>query len=123
MVRREETCPAQQAKQKWLDKGEGNSQFFRALSSKNHRVVREMKIGEDRWLKSPKEIHFGAIEYFQNFLVVSPSLTVPDLSYMVNKVVSSSNNWQILELSSIQEIKAAVFSIPIDSILGPDGFS
>ncbi|XP_042964741.1 uncharacterized protein LOC122298964 [Carya illinoinensis] len=61
---REETRLAQQAKQRWLEKGEGNSQFFHALSSRSHRVVREMEI----------------------------------------------------------DIKAAVFSIPIDSSLGSDGF-
>ncbi|XP_042939346.1 uncharacterized protein LOC122274369 [Carya illinoinensis] len=94
---REETRLAQQAKQRWLEKGEGNAQFFRALSSRTHRVVREMEI----------ESHLRL---------------APDLTSLVDLVVSPAENLNILELPSIQEIKDAIFSIPIDSSPRPDGF-
>ncbi|XP_042954746.1 uncharacterized protein LOC122291174 [Carya illinoinensis] len=119
---REETRLAQQAKQRWLEKGEGNAQFFRALSSRTHRVVREMEIGDNRWLRSPEEVHEGAVDFFKNFLAESHLSPAPDLTSLVEPVVSPAENLNILELPSIQEIKDVVFSIPIESSSGPDGF-
>ncbi|KAF5446820.1 hypothetical protein F2P56_032419 [Juglans regia] len=47
---------------------------------------------------------------------------LPDLSSMVNAVISDEDNESLCQLPSIQNVKDAVFSIPVDSSPGPDGF-
>ncbi|XP_042980090.1 uncharacterized protein LOC122310271 [Carya illinoinensis] len=119
---REEICLAQQAKQEWLHSGEASSKFFKAMASKNHRLVGQMKVSENEWLKTPEEVHTGAVDFFQNFLASNHQFPLPDLSSLIAPVIQEDDNVNLLELPSIQEVKQAIFSIPTDSSLGPDGF-
>ncbi|KAF5472484.1 hypothetical protein F2P56_009201 [Juglans regia] len=98
----EETRLAQQAKQSWLEQGEANSIFFKALASKKHKVIREMKKSDGVWLKSSEEVHQGATDFFQTFFAPKNSGVPPEEVH--------------------QEVKAALLSIPSDNSPGPDGF-
>ncbi|XP_042969986.1 uncharacterized protein LOC122302667 [Carya illinoinensis] len=118
---REEIRLAQQAKQEWLNSGEASSKFFKAMASKNHKLVRQMKISENEWLKTPEEVHIGAVDFFQNFLATNHQFPLPDLSSLIDPVIQEDDNVNLLELPSIQEVKQVVFSIPTDSSPGLDG--
>lgn len=76
---REEVRLAQQAKQKWLDKGEADSTFFRIMALKNSKTIKEMRINEGNILRMPEEIHCGVVEYFQNFLSSNHQTLLLDL--------------------------------------------
>lgn len=114
-LNREEMHLAQQAKQGWNERGEASADLFRIMSRKNHKVVKEMRISDDIWLKTSEEVHMGAVGYFQHFLASHHSLSLPDLSLLVDKVIQNEDNVTLVELPSIQEIKEVLFSIPTDS--------
>ncbi|XP_042984734.1 uncharacterized protein LOC122313615 [Carya illinoinensis] len=119
---REEICLAQQEKQEWLNSGEASSKFFKAMASNNHKLVGQMKISENEWLKTLEEVHTGAVDFFQNFLATNHQFQLPDLSSLIDLVIQEDDNVNLLELPSIQEVKQAIFSILTDSSPGPDGF-
>ncbi|XP_042964784.1 uncharacterized protein LOC122299013 [Carya illinoinensis] len=121
-VQREETHLAQQAKQSWLKSGEANVSFFRAMNARNGKVVREMRLSDGRWLRTPEEVHEGAVQYFKEFLGTNHICNFPNLSNLVEPVITEGENKKIMELPSILEVKDAVFSIPSDSSPGLDGF-
>lgn len=65
---REESCLAQQAKQKWVENGEANVQFYCALNGKRQKIVKEMHFRSGRLLESPETIHNGVVQYFEVFM-------------------------------------------------------
>lgn len=60
--KREEIRQSQQAKQNWLTHREASAQFFSTLSKKGKTWVHQMKLQDESWLKSPEEVHEGAVE-------------------------------------------------------------
>lgn len=56
------------------------------------------------------------------FLEAMSSQVVPNLSSLIVPEVSAQENQVIMQPPSIEEVKEVMFSIPIDSSLGPDGF-
>ncbi|XP_042969076.1 uncharacterized protein LOC122301760 [Carya illinoinensis] len=68
------------------------------LQREETRLSQHVKL---RWMEK------GAVDYFNLFLQARARRELPDLSYL---------------LPSIQEVKVAMFSIPVDSSPGPDGF-
>lgn len=86
-VSREETRVAQQAKQAWIEKREADSKFFRIMASKNLKAVKEMRINDEILLKTPEEVHLGAVDYFKNFLASNHCVSLPDLTDLIEKVV------------------------------------
>ncbi|XP_042980144.1 uncharacterized protein LOC122310314 [Carya illinoinensis] len=119
---REEQRLSQQAKQTWLPKGEASPVFFRAVSRRNNYQVTKMQLADGNFLTSPKQIHNGAVDYFKNFLEARIMGDMPNLEGLVDKVVTESDNEELCRVPSQQEIKEAVFSIPVDSSPGPDGY-
>lgn len=81
-----------------------------------------MKTADGAWLKTPEEVHQGAVDYFQTFLAATHPGALPELDSLVDKVIFDVDNVCLPEPPSIHEIKAAVFSIPTDSSPGPDGY-
>ncbi|XP_042978955.1 uncharacterized protein LOC122309511 [Carya illinoinensis] len=73
-------------------------------------------------LQSSLEIHKAAIDYFQKFLGDSRRIDLPDLSDFVSPVIDAGENSSLCQDPSMEEIKNALFSIPIDSGLGLDSF-
>ncbi|KAG2674100.1 hypothetical protein I3760_13G119900 [Carya illinoinensis] len=97
---RDEQRLSQQAKQHWLHKGEANSGFFRAVSRRNHRQVEEMKLGDGTTLNTPKQVHNGALAYFQNFLEARPIGDMPNLEGLVDKLVTEVDNAELCRVPS-----------------------
>ncbi|KAG2692695.1 hypothetical protein I3760_08G064400 [Carya illinoinensis] len=118
----EEICLCQQAKQSWLSHGEALAQFFRSFKNINSKVVREMKLQNGTWLKSPEEVHKGAVEYFTKFLVHNQVEEVPNLVGLIQPSITDEENNMLGLLPSIQNVKKASFAIPVDSSPGLDGF-
>ncbi|KAF5482289.1 hypothetical protein F2P56_002872, partial [Juglans regia] len=121
-LEREEKRLAQQAKQGWIQKGEATSTFFRAVSRRNHKVVKEMKLADGTILSSPEQIHDGAISYFSQFLEVGSCCEEPNLGGLVIPTISQGDNEFLARIPSSQEVYEALCSIPEDSSPGPDGF-
>ncbi|XP_042939531.1 uncharacterized protein LOC122274569 [Carya illinoinensis] len=121
-LEREETRLRQQAKLSWLEKEEASASFFRACNARSKMQVNEMRLPDGKWLKSSEEIHDEAVQYFSHFLAHKQVGVLPDLSNLVQTVVIEEDNERLCQLPSIQDVRDAVFSIPVNSSPGPDGF-
>ncbi|XP_042950203.1 uncharacterized protein LOC122282311 [Carya illinoinensis] len=121
-LNREEQRLAQQAKQRWIQKGEANSAFFRAISRRNHKEVKEMQLEDGSILSSPEQIHEGAISYFSNFLKACNSRDEPNLGDLVQPIISQDDNNLLSCVPLSQEVYDALCSILEDSSPSPDGF-
>lgn len=113
---------AQQVKISWMDKGEASAQFFKSFASILKMIVHEMRLRDDNILKSWEDIHLHVVDFFQEFHKARPMRELPNLSELVSNDVLEHENWMLLMLPSIQEVKEAMFSNPIDSSLGQNGF-
>ncbi|KAG6702808.1 hypothetical protein I3842_07G054300 [Carya illinoinensis] len=120
---REETRLAHMAKKSWLKDGDQNSKFFHAyLNAKYHQRVQDMHLSDGTSLHTPLDIHQAAVDYFDQFLGHNYSCVLPNLSELISPIVSNKDNLAIGRAPSLEEIKDALFTIPIDSSPGPDGF-
>ncbi|XP_042950383.1 uncharacterized protein LOC122282502 [Carya illinoinensis] len=120
---REEIRLAQCAKVRWWNHGDKNSMYFHALLNKRKQArIMEMSLSNGTTLKTPQDIHDGAVKYFMDFLGESNSVVLPDLGDLVSNVISEEDNLRLCSLPTEEEVKQAVFSIPIESSPGPDGF-
>ncbi|XP_042942688.1 uncharacterized protein LOC122276858 [Carya illinoinensis] len=121
-MQREETRLSQHVKLRWMEKGEASAKFFKTFGSLKKPIVQEMRCPDGMCLDSPEAIHSGAVDYFNLFLKAQVRRELPDLSYLVQNSILEEENDNLLQLPSIQEVKEAMFSIPVDSSPGPDGF-
>ncbi|KAG2721076.1 hypothetical protein I3760_02G064700 [Carya illinoinensis] len=121
-MKREKTRLSQQVKLRWMEKGEASAQFFKTFVSLNKPFVQDMRCPNGTCLNSPEDIHSGAVDYFSSFLQARASRVLPDLSHLVQNSIFEEENANLLQFPSIQEVKEAMFSIPVDSSPGPDGF-
>ncbi|KAF5451149.1 hypothetical protein F2P56_031438, partial [Juglans regia] len=120
---REETRLSHLAKKNWLKDGDQNSKFFHAiLNVKKHNRVSDMFLVDGTHINSPVKIHQAAVDYFNEFLGHHNSCDMPDLNHLISPVISNEENLMLCKDPSIEDIKDALFSIPIDSSPGPDGF-
>ncbi|XP_040994284.1 uncharacterized protein LOC121240822 [Juglans microcarpa x Juglans regia] len=109
-------------KLKRLKQGETSSSFFKALQSRKHNVVMEMKISDGRVLSSPEAIHEEACVYFEEFIKPNQSSSLPNLADLISSEVSEEENNIFGCPPLMEEVKKALFYIPNDSSPGPDGF-
>ncbi|KAF5452775.1 hypothetical protein F2P56_027742 [Juglans regia] len=120
---REETRLSHLAKKNWLRDGDQNSKFFHAyLNVKKHNRVSDMCLVDGTRINSPTNIHQAAVEYFQDFLGQHSNCELPNLNHLISPVISEEENSMLCKDPSLDDIKDALFSIPIDSSPGPDGF-
>lgn len=68
-------------------------------------------------LKTPFDIHQAAVDYFQSFLAASSSRVLADLSWLIFPIINAKENRALNK-----EVMDALFSIPINSSPGSDGF-
>lgn len=73
-------------------------------------------------LANLEAIHLGDVDFFSSFLQASPHRDFLDLLMYVQNYVLEKENDCLLQLYSIQEVKEAMFFIPVDSSLGPNRF-
>lgn len=98
-----------------MEKGEASTQFFKTYASLSKPVVHEMRLWDGTNLTTLEAIHSGAVDFFSSFLRARPHRDLPDLSVYVQNTILEEENDCLLQLPSIQEVKDAMFSIPINS--------
>lgn len=82
-----------------------------------------MSLDDGRVLESADVVHDEAVGFFQHlFLTTNVNLGVPELELLVSSV-TMKENLSLCKTPSIEEVKNALWSIPLDSSPGLDGFS
>lgn len=80
-----------------------------------------MCLADGTMLHSLLNIHKAVVEYFQQFLGDSRRIDLTDLSDLIALVISTQDNLSLCKDPLFEEIKDALFTIPIDSSPGPNG--
>ncbi|KAG2725801.1 hypothetical protein I3760_01G083600 [Carya illinoinensis] len=120
--RREEIRLSQMAKVKWSTNGDLNTRFFHAcLALKRSKRVLSMR-SNDAVFESPESIHQGAVDYFSSFLQGEPHAEQPNFDGLIDLVIFDEENASLVCTPSLEEVYAALSSIPVNSTPSPDGF-
>lgn len=122
-MKREETRIAQKIKNTWIGHGEVNASFFAALQTRKKSIINSMNLMDGRMLSTPEEIHNEAVVHFGDFLSHRASASMLSLSDIIQEEVRESENLNLCRSPTEQEIKDALFDIPINSSPDPDGFT
>ncbi|XP_041004039.1 uncharacterized protein LOC121249397 [Juglans microcarpa x Juglans regia] len=122
--RKEDIRLAQMAKIKWKMEGNLNSNFFQVwLANKRRKIILGIRTSNGIEFNSPEEIHNGAVDYFEDFLKnTNQSREFLDLSHLISSVIEEEDCARLCCIPSLDEVKEALSSIPINSSPGPDGF-
>ncbi|XP_073154233.1 uncharacterized protein [Henckelia pumila] len=114
----------QKAAFKWLEDGERNTKLFHNMVKKKHVANKIFRIWEDgTCLTSPTLIQQSGAVYFQRLLTGDPFvLALPDFAGFSSDISLEENN-RIAAFPSLEEVRSVVFSIPRESVAGPDGYS
>ncbi|XP_073120503.1 uncharacterized protein [Henckelia pumila] len=114
----------QKAACNWLEDGERNTKLFHNMVKKKNVVNKIFRIWEDgNCLTSPGLIKQSGAAYFERLLTGDPFvLDLPDFSGFSSEI-SEEENHSFAAAPSLEEVRAVVFSIPRDSVAGPDEFS
>ncbi|XP_022880831.1 uncharacterized protein LOC111398107 [Olea europaea var. sylvestris] len=122
--KREEIRLSQVAKKRWLREGDNNTKFFHAVIAQHrkNRRLDQMMLENRTQLSSPQQIHMEAVRYFRNFLTEEHVGAVPNLSSLIDDTLTDEEGQYLCAMPIENEVKEAVFVIPMDSSPGPDGF-
>ena len=112
----------------WLGLGDRNSRFFHKVThSRNIRnTIRRIVTGDGSSLTSQTDIKREATAHFESFLNGStqavPSVSHEELSQLVDYRCSTEEMVILQAPVQAEEIKAVLFSMPINKAPGPDGY-
>ncbi|XP_058754283.1 uncharacterized protein LOC131627441 [Vicia villosa] len=122
----EESFWKEKAKIKWHVEGDRNTAYFHRLSKIRNAVkpISILRAGEEIFSES-SQISSHVVEYYKSLFSNHVSL-LQDFALVENSIpcmVNDEMNNMLTLLPSLEEIKAAVFSLNHDSAPGPDGFA
>ncbi|XP_073129053.1 uncharacterized protein [Henckelia pumila] len=114
----------QKAACNWLEDWERNTKLFHNMVKKKNVVNKIFRIWEDGiYLTSLGLIKQSGAAYFERLLTGDPFvLDLSDFSGFSSEI-SEEENLRFAAAPSLEKVRAVVFSIPRDSVAGPDGYS
>ena len=112
------------SRNEWLVKGDRNTNFFqrRANARRKRKLIMKIKDDSGIWIEDHKTIADRFItEFMQRFKSShNGSRNLPEVG--LTRLVSDTDNDELIKLPSFDEIKNAVFSIDSNKTPGSDGF-
>ena len=114
----------QRSKQLWLQAGNTNSKFFHASASARRRqnTVCQLKNSQGDWVNWNTGLDRLNIDYFSDVCQASHVDCLP-VSSLIQSQVSVSQNADLLQPISEEEVRCAVFQMHPDKSPGPDGMT
>lgn len=121
----EELFWRQRSRIQWLQHGDKNTGFFHAVTRGRRQQNRINIIENDQGLAVQEEGQIGAAiaEYFQDIFTTNGASDFQVVTEALSPSISIQENEKLIATPTMEEIKAAVFSIHPDKAPGPDGFS
>ncbi|KAK4411853.1 hypothetical protein Sango_0258300 [Sesamum angolense] len=123
VLAQEETFWRQKAGIRWAKDGERNTRYFHSLVQK--RRFRGTIFGiqhEGEYLTDPIEIKDSAASFFQRLLTAEPVFPEEMDSEHLEDGLTDEDRRFLCVMSTLEEVREAVFSIDPDSVAGTDGF-
>lgn len=109
----------------WLHEGNANTKFFHAME--RSRVVAStmdtIRDGRRVDFNGQEEVHLATIDYFGRFLTSEPHVVDEEPLNLISDMVTKEDNQTLMNPFSLEETRAAMASIPLDSALGLDEFT
>lgn len=69
-----------------------------------------------------EEVHNGVVSFFQELLATKDMNFLEDALSLLVLVITDMENEALIARLSMEEVKVALWSIPLDGCPGPDGF-
>ncbi|XP_074277561.1 uncharacterized protein LOC141601195 [Silene latifolia] len=116
----------QKSKATWLRDGDNNTKFFHSVIRGRQSLNRVIRIADEHGTvcTDPNLIQQAFLKFYHNLLGKATRVNPVNVSVVQRGAVCTPEHWDILlQPVSNQEIKEAVFSIPIHKAPGPDGYS
>lgn len=121
-LEREELFCRDKSRQKWLEAGDKNTQFFFASVKGRGTTCLNIHSGDDL-VDDPSELKNMAIPHFSSLF--SENKEIRDCSFLdhIKQLVDEQANHKLMARPSGEEIKETMMKMDADSASGPDGFS
>ena len=82
---------------------------------------------QDKWISDSRDLTNQVTDHFRSIYVEDNSYSIEGLISSLASVnlpcLSESDQQRLMQLFSLEELKEAVFDLPSNSALGPDGFN
>ena len=119
ILAKEETFWRQKSCEKWLGEGDRNTKFFHnsTLQNRNLRLITHIKDKEGNMISEPSKLNDELIKYFRECLNnydTSDLCTQREMLQGIPKIISDDDNIFLNKPFTLEEIKAALFSINPD---------
>lgn len=77
----------------------------------------------DNWIKNLEETHAADIQFCKDRLSTEGYVQAGKLVEVIPCFVTSEQNYMLMLMPTTEEVKDAIFSICVNSALGPDGLT
>ncbi|XP_031106146.1 uncharacterized protein LOC116010776 [Ipomoea triloba] len=120
LLRQEEVYWKQRSKQMWLKHGDLNTNYFHkfATSRRRNNHLQRLLNPEDVWTES-NALNLEVLRYFNH--IFHSAGTTSNIFPHVRSRITEEMNADLMQPFTIEEIKAALFSMAPDKSRGPDG--
>mgnify|MGYP004722246481 CR=1 FL=1 len=121
----EEIYWSQKARQKWLEEGDKNTNYFHACVAgrrKRNRIGLIQKRDGD-WCQDEKEIGAEIIQYFKDIFTSEESQGLDDILNEIPESITRMMNKQLTLSVTQQEVYRGIFSMYPSKSPGPDGMA
>lgn len=121
----EEVYLKQKSRLHWLHEGVANTKFFHAMVRSRNAVANVSSIVDELGVEhnGVNDVHAAAVSFFQRLFTSEDHILDMNLINLVPTCVLAEDNCMLLAPFSIEEVREAVYSTPLDASPGIDGFS
>lgn len=114
----------QRAKTFWYQDGDLNTKFFHAAATSRRKVNRIEHLEDNNGMifRKQEELQVIAHDYFSQLFTKLPSIRDTVVS-KVRTLISHEDNMSLTSDFTIDDFRAAAFSMQADKCPGPDGFN
>lgn len=128
LAKAEESFFYQRSRIKWIDEGDQNSAYFHRITSTRQGLNHIHFLVDDNGcsIESQHGIQNHCVDYFKGLLGSSEGQSLfcqDDITALLNFSCSDEQKTGLDQLFTMEEIKAAFFSLPKNKTSGPDGYS
>ncbi|XP_070045468.1 uncharacterized protein [Nicotiana tomentosiformis] len=109
----------------WFAEGDRNTSFFHNHANGKRKKIQLKRIQnhDGNWIESQERMVDAAVEFFHKQFTHEADHTSSELLNNVPSMVSCDQNIELCRIPTIEEVKAAVFSLSGESASGLDGFT